>query len=45
MVNPLSQLELPDGPNYEEDANAKTVYTHIPCLTIGISLVCRNAVL
>ena len=28
MVNPLSQLELPDGPNYEEDANAKTVYTH-----------------
>ena len=38
-----SQLELPGWPK-EEDANDQTVYTHISCLTIGISLVCTGAI-
>ena len=38
-----SQLELPGLPK-EEDANDQTVYTHISCLTIGISLVCTGAI-
>ena len=38
-----SQLELPGWPK-EEDANDQTVYTHISCLTIGISLVCTGEI-